>query len=344
MVSDLSQIPKNPELPLLEVLQGEIEYISTCCEDPKEPRLLLAVSGGGDSMALLGGCLLLARTRPLQLGVAHIDHGVRPQSGSDANFVGNYAAEAGLPCFVRDGPSLPLKVNKEAWLRQERYRLLHDIRRASEYDLVVTAHTAGDVVETFLMRLLANKEPGAIARLDTARRVFRPLLGLWREDLEGFREAFGIPHIEDETNLDPRYTRNAVRHKLIPFLQREFGQQVPRLLLERASAAATDRQLATDLLDSGLKWCNSLALGSKGWRKRVEETLHQLPSSSHWLFLELLLRPVLKYNLGRKHGARAAEFFMEGRREVELPGGVVVRRLRGGIEFILQNRLQDDSC
>jgi tRNA(Ile)-lysidine synthase len=198
-----------------------------CHLSPDQP-LLVGVSGGADSLALMHALHQLGYS----LVIAHLDHGLRPESAADADYVRQKAEELGLP-FVsarmdvramaaRDGLSL------EEAARQVRYDFLFEQARQAGAQAVAVAHHADDQVETVLMHFLRGAALSGLSGMayrrimpvwDAAIPLVRPLLDLWREDIETYLGEMGWVAREDLTNQDTRYFRNHLRHDLIPELE-----------------------------------------------------------------------------------------------------------------------------
>ena len=217
---------------------------------PDDARLVLAVSGGPDSMAMLHAAVHLLRTDATgwHLSVAHLDHGLRADSAGDATFVAEAAAAAGLPCTTRRTDVAALASDEGRSLedagREARYRFLAEI--AGRDGWVATAHTADDAAETVLLNLLRGSGlAGARGIPERRGRIVRPLLHLRRSDLRAALEVAGIGYRVDPSNDDPAHQRNRVRHELMPVLERLAPAAVAALTRFGRLAADDD-----DLLDA----------------------------------------------------------------------------------------------
>ncbi len=185
-------------------------------------RLLVAVSGGLDSVVLLHLLAGLASKLQLELSVAHIDHGLRTASARDAEFVARLADQLGLPFLLATLGARPRGENLEAWAREERYTAVERLRRQSESQLIVTAHHRDDLVETLLFRAMSNRLTTSLATMegyDAERKLLRPLLAMGRAELLAYAEINGLTWVEDESNADLARSRNLLRHQIIPQLQ-----------------------------------------------------------------------------------------------------------------------------
>ena len=148
---------------------------------PRGDRVLIALSGGKDSSALLHGLLKVRRLLDLHLEACHIDHGLRKESGEDSAAVATVCEKLGVVCHIVRLGTRPPQSNMEAWARAERYRALKEVLERENLTLLVTAPNANDVAETVLMRLFANKELTTIEESDRRRRCLRPLIGVSRD-------------------------------------------------------------------------------------------------------------------------------------------------------------------
>lgn len=213
-------------------------------------HLVVAVSGGADSMALLD-CLSALGYR---LTVAHLDHAIRPGSWAEAEQVLRQAAARGIPAVAErcDVPAAAAPgENLESAARRLRYAFLACVAAETGAEAVATGHTADDQIETFLLHLLrgsgtqglrgmlAQQPLQDVAAIPAAAgiRLIRPLLRLWRSETLGYCRAMGISVIEDPSNLDRGLLRNRVRHDLVPLLE-QYNPQVRKAIFRAAQATA----------------------------------------------------------------------------------------------------------
>ena len=210
--------------------------------------MVLAVSGGPDSSALLHGAHWLVRdgTCRWQLVVAHLDHGLRTGSAADASRVATTAEQLVLP-FRTERQDVAALARAEGRSiedagRQARYRFLE--RVADELDpraLIATAHTADDVAETILLRITRGSGLRGLRGIPSRRgRVIRPLLGEHRDALRAALDAAGIAYLADPTNDDPAAAdRNRIRHDVLPALE-QLNPRIVEALLRLGGMAADD--------------------------------------------------------------------------------------------------------
>ncbi|HEX8441007.1 tRNA lysidine(34) synthetase TilS [Archangium sp.] len=211
--------------------------------------VLLAVSGGADSTALLVGTAAVAERLSLRVEVATLDHGLRPEAREEVEAVARLAARWGLPCHVR-----PLHLSPgsalEARAREARYAALETLRRERGLQVVATAHTASDQAETLLMRLVRGTALRGAAGIHRARPfLVRPLIERTREEVEAFLAEQGVSFVVDPMNRDPAFLRTRIRHEALPALSRAAGFPVGPHLATFARLAAEDEALLGGLAD-----------------------------------------------------------------------------------------------
>lgn len=217
---------------------------------PEGSTVVVALSGGPDSMALLHLLQELALERRLQLVAAHFDHGLRPESAAEAELVAARAGDAGVRCRVGRSkaalePSEVALESSQAALRAARYAFLRRIAHDEAADRIATAHHADDQAETVVQRILRGTGLRGLAGIPARRgRIVRPLLTFRRAELAAFLAERGLAYLEDPSNRDPRWIRSRIRHEALPALERAAGGDVvARLTKLAARARRLDRAL-----------------------------------------------------------------------------------------------------
>ena len=214
---------------------------------PPHASIVLAVSGGPDSMALLAGAVTLAPALGWRLVVAHLDHGLRPEAPADAAFVRAAALAEGLAfvCQAVDVRRLARERGQsiEEAARDARYAFLDGVAADLADDaLIATAHTADDNAETILLNIGRGSGIGGLRGIPRRRgRIVRPLLGVRRAELHRLAAEAGVRSVSDSTNDDDRFLRARVRAEVLPALERLNPSAVEALL--RLARVATDDDL-----------------------------------------------------------------------------------------------------
>jgi tRNA(Ile)-lysidine synthase len=214
-----------------------------------DTRVIAAVSGGSDSVAMLRLLHDLHLGGELRLdAVAHLNHRIRPDSDADEAFCAALAARLELP-FASSAVDVPARARSmrqslEVAGRTARREFFQHLRRTRGADRVATAHTEDDQAETLLLRLLRGAgQRGASAMAARRGRRVRPVLWATRAELRQELERRDQPWREDSTNTDLTNPRNRVRHEVIPYFERHFNPSVRRALVRFADAARADDAL-----------------------------------------------------------------------------------------------------
>jgi len=297
--------------------------------------LLVAVSGGVDSVVLAHALARLARPLRLRLGLGHVHHGLRgADADADEAFVRELAAKLGLP-FAREsvapralrraGPSRARPTLQEA-ARALRYAALGRMAGGLGLEHVATGHQADDQAETVLLRLLRGTGPDGLRGIPERSAdglLVRPLLAASRVEIEGWARAQGLSWREDGSNASPAYARNRVRQELLPRL-RAFNPRLVQRIAELAEAqgrdaewieSAVEREAAGRLREEP----DGLWIARQGWAELPDALARRLARRA-------LVRSGAGRDVSRTHLVRTVSFLRTGRTggRIELPGGLVL--------------------
>ncbi|UQZ34248.1 tRNA lysidine(34) synthetase TilS [Paenibacillus sp. PK3_47] len=232
------------------------EIVESVLESAAEHKLfgpydtiVVAVSGGPDSVALLRILHEISLTRtPLNLICAHVNHGFRAESREEAEFVRSLAGELGIPFELAeyDIPALAKNsgLGPEGTAREKRYQFLIETAKRYGARSVALAHHADDQAETVLMRLLRGSGPSGLAGMRWKRteknvELIRPFLRINKTALVTLCQTGGFFYVEDATNLQTIYKRNAVRLEVLPMLE-QHNPKVKQSLLQLAEIAGAE--------------------------------------------------------------------------------------------------------
>lgn len=192
---------------------------------PKEGVVLCAVSGGKDSMYLLENMLELASGYGFEVRCAHFDHRLRgAESDRDREFVKDYCAKRCIPCYIGSASVSDYAAENgmgiEEAARTLRYEFLEKTADETGAVRIATAHTADDNAETMLFNLSRGSGLKGLCGIPPVRgKIIRPMLKVTTAEVLHYLEEKGILHVEDSTNLEDEYTRNRIRHRIIPELR-----------------------------------------------------------------------------------------------------------------------------
>jgi len=211
-------------------------------------RIVVGLSGGADSVALLDVMASLGSRHGFEVVAAHLDHALRPASADDAGFCRDLCARLGVP-FRAARADVRARARAEGGGVEEAARLERQafLRRVADEEgasAIALAHTRDDQAETVLLRMLRGAGGlGLSAMRARAGLLLRPMLGLSRRDVLDHLGARGLAWREDETNADLAIARNRVRHELIPYLERHFNPAVRDALARSAAVLAEEAEV-----------------------------------------------------------------------------------------------------
>jgi tRNA(Ile)-lysidine synthase len=301
--------------------------------------VIVAVSGGPDSVSLLHILHELKDELQLRLVLAHFDHGLRPaEDDSETSFVLGLAASLKLPFETAKGRLLAKKTrgSREEAARNARYAFLEKVRKKHKAQKIALGHNLNDQAETVLMRLLRGSGPSGLTGIPPCRDgcIIRPLIEIERSEIENYLKAKKLASVTDSSNLHTAYLRNKIRLQLMPLLE-EQQPQLTRLLGQTAEILRDEDEYMEQIAEA--------------WANRKIETSPQdarsVPISS---FLDLpgaLRRRVIRSVIAKvkKDLRRISWDHVEAiRRLVEaekpqaalnLPGGLTVKRTYGRLIF-----------
>jgi len=235
-------------------------------------RVLVACSGGADSVALLHLLLGLRRQIQFEVAVAHFHHGLRKAADDDADFVRALAGRWGVPFILgrRKVASYARRrgLNLEEAGRILRYEFLRRAAKRAGAEKIATGHTLDDQAETVLLRLFRGTGPRGLGGVapSTKDGIIRPLLGIRRAEIEAYLRRLKIPYRTDETNRDRRFLRNRVRRELIPFLERRFEPGIVAKLGRLADIVRDEE----GLLEAALAWRTGRLVRKEGAGVRLD--------------------------------------------------------------------------
>jgi tRNA(Ile)-lysidine synthase len=312
-------------------------------------RMLVAVSGGLDSTALLHALRELSQSFDLKLLIGHVNHGLRgEQSEADEAAVRALAAGLGLevqslrvdPEVLRGGRRSRQRPTLEEAARTLRYRALSRMATRAGAARIATAHTRNDQAETVLLRLFRGTGPDGLAGIPERSpdgRIVRPLLRVSRAEVEAFASERGLHWREDASNHDARFARNRLRNQWLPGLMAAFNPQLLRAIADLAEAQQRDSDWIESLVErEASRWIEvegtragpCVRLDRTGWGELPEALARRLARRA-------LLECDGGRDVSRTHLARMLRFLREARAgtHLELPGDRVLVCERDGFRL-----------
>ena len=315
-------------------------------------RVLVGVSGGADSVTLLHMLASWRDQLALSLCAVHVDHQLRPESARDATWVRQFAEGLNVPIMVEccDVRSL---CRERGWsledgARRVRYQCFAASAVQYSAHVLALAHTADDQAETVLMRLLRGSGLAGLSGIPIVRslehvRVVRPLLPVWRWEILEYLASQGLSHREDASNLDVRFTRNRIRHQLLPLLERDYNPQAKSVFVQLAEQCRDDSAYLEQL--AGRHWKRLAKISPAG-----EVSLAMRPLARQAVSLQrYLVRRAVRQVRGEltefefRHW-REIDALLQGGpvgAEAHLPGGVRVSR---AAEHLVFKRVQESPA
>lgn len=318
--------------------------------------VLVAVSGGVDSVVLAHALLQLSRSLRLRISIGHVHHGLRgAEADLDQRLVEEFAAKAGAPCFVArvdpralraEGPSRTRPSLQEA-ARTLRHAALRRLADGAGADVIAIAHHADDQAETVLLRLFRGSGPdglGGIAERSPDGRVVRPLLGVSREEIVHYAREHALEWREDPSNRRPEYARSRLRERWIPGLREDFN---PRLLQRIADLAEAQRRDSEWIAEQVAERLSALRRPTEDGATLVRRGWDELPEAlARRVVRAIWIEVGLGRDVSRRHLGRMLEFLRTARpgTAIELPGSVEVRCERDGFRLQRREVHQKPAC
>jgi len=217
--------------------QNIIKHLNSL-PDIKESGIVVALSGGQDSVFLLAALSELKKKYKLVLFPIYIQHKLIPENQTYGRMAQLAAGKFGLNCETAAIEPKPGKGNLEDWMRNERYRLLENYRKKTSAAYVAVAHHEDDQAETVLAHIIRGCGLKGLAAMPFRRdKIIRPIIGISKADIDILMKQTDLPYYNDKLNYSLDYQRNKIRHELLPYLKKNFNPQISSCLAKLADAA-----------------------------------------------------------------------------------------------------------
>lgn len=222
---------------------------------PRGCKVVVAVSGGADSIALADCAARLSSEGYFTAYAMHIEHGIRGSEAlRDADYTQEFCLKNNLPfkCVHKNVPaySREMGLSMEAAARELRYKALQQYAGSVQADFILTAHHGDDQAETVLLKLLRGASAAGLGGMQLQNKnILRPFISLSRKDLEAYCRERNIAYCHDSSNDDVQYTRNKVRLELLPYLEQHFNAAVKKTLLQTAELLREDEDFIEQFVE-----------------------------------------------------------------------------------------------
>lgn len=245
------------------MLKKVMSYVKDNKLIKSDDRILVALSGGPDSICLLNILFELKKELNIEIGAAHINHLLRGEDAfKDEEYVIKICEEIGIPCFVTrvdiNNYSKEYKLSSEMAGRQVRYGFFEEITKKEGYNKIATAHNANDQAETILFRLMRGTGLEGLGGIKVSRddKIIRPILCLSRQEVEEYVEIKGLKPRIDKTNFEKIYNRNKIRLDILPYMKENFNEDIIQTLNRMSVLLQKDNEFLEKLaLNSYKKYC-----------------------------------------------------------------------------------------
>ncbi len=303
----------------------------------KGDKVLVAVSGGADSVSLLKALLGIQKTLGITVVAANLDHQLRGrESRADSKFVKNIAGDLGVPCVmgrvnVKKTGVKGTSIEEKA--REKRYEFLFKTAKNNKCNVIATGHTMDDQAETVMMKVIHGSSTQGIAGIPPVReekeiRIVRPLIRVSRNEIIGFLKKSDVTYVEDSSNFDMRFLRNRIRHEILPYLKK-INPKIERTLVNLSDTVREDLDLINLIKNNGNV--------NKGMTEiDIKDILLQPGTIRKSIFKELFRNAGGNIKkLTYRHWMDMDNFLRisENKKSLDLPGKVRVMKTRGKIIF-----------
>ncbi|HJV47548.1 MAG TPA: tRNA lysidine(34) synthetase TilS [Bacillota bacterium] len=316
-------------------------------------RILVGVSGGVDSLALLDSLHALSKEGGWEIFAAHLNHQFRgEESKGDAQFVRDFCAIRNIPCEIgeRDVPGYikDHHVNPQEASRLLRYSFYHEVSKQWNINKLALAHHANDQAETVLMRIIRGTGIDGLAgipqtRVEKGLTIVRPFLPFYKSDLELYCKERGMTPRLDSSNLKTKYHRNLLRLKILPWLEEQLGPGIQDSLVHLADIADGENRFMEQIIKEKTK---EIIKSRKNNKIVIKGKLF---SECHLALQRRMIKLIFNYlllkeeNLGFIHINQLCEWIRNGRTGTkrELPLGVTAWKEYEDVIFITESTYND---
>ncbi len=304
----------------------------------KGDTVICALSGGADSVCLLHVLESLKDEIGFSLKAAHLNHGIRGEEAKrDEKFSEKLCKTLGVKCFIRhrDIPALSGGKNMELFGREERYKFFSELSAEYKSGKIAVAHNKNDVAETLVMRLIRGSSVFGLKGIPVKNKnIIRPLLSVSRSEIEAYLEENGIPFVTDSTNLSDDYTRNRIRHNILPEMA-----LINEGYLNSVVNTANRMEKTADFISASAKENYGEITGTLDIEKVSK--LHEVLKD--YIITESAYKAGVK-ELSEKNITEISELFDSASgKKADLPGGFYAVKIYSSVKFLKKEATTDYS-
>ena len=310
-----------------------------------DEKIILAVSGGPDSIALLYLMNELQGELKCSFHIAHLNHQLRgEESDADAQFVIEQAQKLNIPITVESIDVKEMIMSRESLesgARRIRYDFYERVMSATKANKVAQGHTADDQVETVLMRLLRGSGSQGLSGIPPIRdnKYIRPLIEISREEIEEYLDTINITPRWDSSNLSTEYERNKIRHELLPLIENEYSPNIRNILQQTADILRADDDFLADLTKQAMDTCikqdkKSLIINIPIFKNQHIAIQRRILR----LAIESLLGDLLRYDFDHIKNLLDLINKRQSGKSISLPRGIIAEKSYENLIIRIENR------
>ncbi len=321
------------------LLHGIYHVISSRQLLRKGSTVLVGVSAGPDSVALLHVLWQLRYKLGIKIIAAHFNHRLRSEASADEEFVRDLSAQLNVPFVCGRSKGRRPTGSVEDWARRQRFDFMVRAAEQNGVQTVALAHTRDDLAETVLMRMLRGAGLLGLRGILQERKIdginfIRPFLAVRKQDIYGYLKSEKLPSRVDQTNFKTDFFRNKIRLKLLPLLEKEYNPSIQNVLTNLSESVSADYDFISE---AGIKFYTRIARSAKGAISLNQKSL----SEAHPALRRMALRTAFERVKGDLKGLALEHIFeiedlLDHRPSgstVHLPGGISIVKSRYVLEF-----------
>jgi tRNA(Ile)-lysidine synthase len=310
--------------------------------------VILALSGGPDSVSLLHALISISRKRAFTIHALHVNHQLRgEESDADEEYVRQICGESGIPLRVHRADIMQLSKEKgisvEEAGREERYRVLEEYADQVGASCIALAHNKNDQAETIFMNMIRGTGLRGLTGIDYKRgRIIRPLLDVYRDEIEEYCRLNGLQARIDSTNLETDFTRNKIRIEVFPYINEKMGLNLTESLTRMSSLLDIDNDYLEEMAQKAYKKC--LVCEQDDQVELSCDKLYELHPALKNRAIRIAIQRVRGHlkGVGSKHIEDVTELTHRARTGavIQLPEGLRVAFQYGVLKVYLENDLK----